>query len=345
MSFEQDQALVQASLQTPNKNIDWVNFVGATVRLKIADEAVAESTSTKLEDEARVAFSQDTVREVLAHPKELVVLHECRKNDNGQTFYAFTAVIPDHDEPFDYYYKAANRTDTESKLQYNLGLFINPAEADRGSYSIVANRQISFNDADSNSTVWMGTGSHQEDRSPDAVFKQPSIVVAVGNLAVANLFTELATQETRFRGKLVGAVLHMGLLALDLGAPLLVIPELEPEIKKQTYVMESRKQLSKKLIAINAECISALLSAGGQFGLDRAKLMDEAVEPFAGAKASFLPFVGDSRTWPYIDVDDFNMEIKKIAEIQSSLSKEKEEHKRRLKLYGEFEQILTAMKG
>lgn len=345
MSFEQDQALVPAAIRTSNEDIDWVNLIGATVRLRIADEAVAKPIASTIEDNARVAFSQNTAKEVLAHPKELVVFHERSQNDESLTFYSFTAVIPDSDEPFDYHFEPTVNAKNERLLPYNFGLFLNPAEVNKGSKTIAANQQIAFNDSNSNSTVWMGAGSPQDERCPDAVFKKPSTVVAVGNAAIAQLFTELADEKISLREKLFGAAIYLGTLALDFDAPLLAIPELQPEAEKQLQLLSSKHEIAKRLVFLDDVFIEILINADSRVGLDRIRLKNEAQKVLEGSNHDFLLNIDPDLAWPSLDDELFGMQSSQSSALLNSLNAEKTKHQRRLAVYERYSQILTALRG
>jgi len=340
MSLEQDHNLIKEANYFGCEPRDWIEVAAATTRLTMADEA-ADGDPPTTDPDQRIEFSRTVAKQVVEHPKELVVFH---KSETLDTKYHFlTAVIPDAAEPFELMpYSRSSRSDTQQRpLGYNLVL--NPSEKIHPNYSVYADQQINFNNSNSDHTVWMGAGSRTDDRDPDCCGYLRQHNIAVGNLAVSQLMTDLATLAEANRPKVLGAAVHLGRLALDFESVIPAIPELRAEIGDQLRLLAANKQRSAAVVDLDSITLAQAEATCANFISGREQLAAFWANKSMADVPNVLPYIGDSRTWPFMNVSDYTNEANQLLSMVNQLEKELSEHHRRLLEYDDYEHILQAL--
>lgn len=341
MSLEQDRNLIKEVNHSGCEPGDWIEIAAATVRLTIADEAAAGDPLTADPDQ-RIEFSKTVAQQVVEHPQELVVFHKSDTREDETKFHSFTAVIPDAAIPFALRpFVRSSRSDTE-QWPWGYSLILNPSEQIHPKYPVYANQQINYSDRVLDYTVWMGAGSDADDRDPD-IWNVQQHSLAVGNLAVAQLMTKLATTGEANRPKVLGAAVYLGRLALNFESLIPAIPELRAEIGDQLRLLATNKQRSAAVVDLDSSSLAQVEVACASFLSGREQLAALWANNTTGDIPNMLPPVGDDRTWPFMRVEDYSHEAGQLMSVVGQLKKEQREHRRRLLQYDEYGHILQAL--
>ena len=341
MSLVQDHNLIKEANYFGCEPNGWIEVAAATIRLTMADEA-ADGDPATADPDQRIEFSKSVAQQVVDHPNELVVLHKTVIRDDEAKYHFLTAVIPDAAEPFELRpYSRSSRSDTQ---QWPLGydLVLNSSEKIHSNFSVYADQQINFTDSNDDHTVWMGAGSRADDRDPDIWYVQ-QYSLAVGNLAVAQLMTELATTGEANRPKVLGAAVYLGRLALDFESVIPAIPELRAEIGDQLRLLAANKQRSAAVVDLDSITLAQAEATCANFISGREQLAAFWANKSMADVPTVLPYIGDSRTWPFMNVSDYTNESNQLLSMVNQLEKELSEHHRRLLEYDDYEHILQAL--
>ena len=349
MSIESDQDLVhQARFAKQGDDVDWIAMAGATVRITMAYEAAVNGQPT--EDPAeRIAFSEDITRKILDHPHELTVFyHSENRDDEIAPLHFLTAMIPAKDQPFDFYYAGKSREKIEiSRLSSRMN--VNPEAGGSNSiHPLIANRQINFRGIDEDPTVWMGAGSDAEDRSADFFYLQRqnrTQEILVGTAEISKFMGKLAEDGETNRAKVLGAAVHVGYLAVAFNAPIPSVPELSKETSEQLKLVYKNSEVSDQVAATDSELVQQLVAVSQAFRKSREWL--EALHNNINSLAirSAQPYMGDSRTWPRMDIYEHRQVAGNLLAVEVALAREKDEHRRRVCEYALYAEVLRALKG
>lgn len=323
---------------------NWYDVASIVTQIDAAQAEAAGAPPVDLEQ--RTACNEAVIRKLADHAGELAVNYTVIQSEGSPQIHRFSSIVLDPYQPMTVDISSTRASeDTVKSDRYHLALNYMSKKAS-GSYPLVGAREIVISEG--SNPVWMGAGVNPDDVRLSNCYLEKTesrSELAIGTKEVATLFSKLAEKPELDKRHLFGGLFHVALLADDFEAEIPEVTALDEEAAQAQSALNARHLLSSRLISINQPMIQTFQGAVGRFDTARKSLARDLSRKDGEQTAVHLPYMGDQRTWPFIDVDSFGPEVNTMNHVVHALEQEVKEHRRRIENYSSWYRIISQIRG